>query len=128
MKWYPYLEVMAKRPKAIKYTRFFNELPLMWKNYLESQDRERKKLTITALMKMMEGDDEEGLINATRALEETLRRGVSDIDSVLVTYYRIKNQGSPIKEIEVPDSVPPVKEYQVDIGVYDSLYRKEIYP
>ena len=128
MKWYPYLEVMAKRPKAIKYTRFFNELPLMWKNYLESQDKERKKLAITALMKMMEGDDEEGLINATRALEETLRRGVSDIDSVLVTYYRIKNQGSPIKEIEVPDSVPPVKEYQVDIGVYDSLYRKEIYP
>jgi len=57
-----------------------------------------------------------------------LRRGVSDIDSVLVTYYRIKNQGNPIKEIEVPDLVPPVKEYQVDIGVYDSLYRKEIYP
>jgi len=38
MKWYPYLEVMAKRPQAIKYTRFFNELPLMWKNYLESQE------------------------------------------------------------------------------------------
>jgi hypothetical protein len=57
-----------------------------------------------------------------------LRRGVSDIDSVLVTYYRIKNQGNPIKEIEVPDLDPPVKEYQVDIGVYDSLYQKEIYP
>ena len=128
MKWYPYLEVMAKRPKAIKYTCFFNELPDIWKDYLESQDREGKKLTITALMKMMEGDDEEGLINATRALQETLRRGVRDIDSVLTTYHRITNQGNLIKEVEVPDSVPPVKEYQVDIGIYDSLYRREIYP
>ena len=128
MNWYPYLEVMAKRPKAIKYTRFFNELPLIWKDYLESQDKEGRKLTITALMKMMEGDDKGGLINATQALEETLRNGVSDIDSVIATYYRIKNQGNIIKEIKVQSSLPPITEYQVDIGVYDSLYQRETYP
>jgi len=125
MKWYPYLKVMAKRPKAIKYTHFFNELPDIWKNYLDGQDRKRKKLTITALLKMMEGDDREGLINATRALEETLRNGVSDIDSIITTYHRIKNQGNTIKEIEVNSQVPPVKEYKVDIEAYDSLYRRE---
>ncbi|MDK2897116.1 MAG: hypothetical protein PWP04_1236 [Candidatus Atribacteria bacterium] len=92
MKWYPYLEVMAKRPKAIKYTRFFNELPDIWKDYLESQDRERKKLTITALMKMMEGDDEEGLVNATRALAETLRRGVRDIYSKVDPIVKTENK------------------------------------
>jgi hypothetical protein len=49
-------------------------------------------------MKMMEGDDKGGLINATQALEETLRNGVRDIDSVIATYYRIKNQGNIIRK------------------------------
>ncbi len=72
----------------------------------------------------MEGDDREGLINATRALEETLSNGVSDIDNIITTYHRIKNQGNTIKEIDVNSQVPPVKEYKVDIEAYDSLYRR----
>ena len=63
MKWYPYLEIMAKRPNAIKYTGFFNELPDIWKNYIDSQNTEGKKKTIKALMKMIEGDDELSLIH-----------------------------------------------------------------
>ena len=41
-------------------------------------------------MKMIEGDEQLGIINATRAIEETLNNGVKDIDSIIATYYRIK--------------------------------------
>jgi transposase len=127
MKWHPYLEVMAKRPNAIKYTRFFNELPDIWKNYIDSQDIEGKKRSLKALMKMIEGDNTEGLINATKAIGETLNNGVSDIDSIIATYYRIKNVGNAaINEINLKDNVPKVKEYKPDISVYDSLYKKEV--
>lgn len=124
MKWYPYLEVMAKRPKAIKYTRFFNELPDIWRNYIDNQDTEGKKKSIKALMKMIEGDDAEGLINATKAIEEARNCGVSNIDSIIATYYRIKNTNKvAINEINLKDNVPKIKEYKADISIYDSLYK-----
>lgn len=129
MKWYPYLEVMAKRPNAIKYTRFFNELPDIWKNYIDSQNTEGKKQSIKALMKMIDGNDTKGLINATKAIEETLNNNVNDIDSIIATYYRIKNIGNSeinaIKEINLKDSIPKVSEYKTDISIYDFLYKRE---
>ncbi|WP_284679390.1 IS21 family transposase [Aceticella autotrophica] len=94
MKWYPYLKALARRPKAIKYTKFFNELPDVWKDYIDNQDNEGKKHSIKALMKMIEGDEHLGLINATIAIEETLNNEVKDIDSIIATYYRIKNMGN----------------------------------
>lgn len=127
MKWYPYLEIMAKRPNAIKYTGFFNELPDIWKNYIDSQNTEGKKKTIKALMKMIEGDDGKELTNATLAIEETINNGVTDIDSIIATYYRIKNKDNvAINEINLKDNVPRIKAYKTDINVYDSLYKKEV--
>lgn len=127
MKWYPYLEIMAKRPNAIKHTGFFNELPDIWKNYINSQNTEEKKKTIKALMKMIEGDDEKGLTNATLAIEKTINNGVTDVDSIIATYYHIKNKGNiAINEINLKDNVPRIKAYKTDINIYDSLYKKEM--
>lgn len=127
IKWYPYLEIMAKRPNAIKYTGFFNELPDIWKNYIDSQNTEGKKKTIKALMKMIEGDDEKELTNATLAIEKTINNGVTDIDSIIATYYRIKNKDNvAINEINLKDNVPRIKAYKTDINIYDSLYKKEV--
>ncbi len=127
MKWYPYLELLAKRPNAIKYTGFFNELPGIWKSYIDNQNKEGKKKTIKALMKMIEGDDERELANATLAIEETIKNGVTDIDSIIATYYRIKNKDKiAINEINIKDNVPRIIAYKTDIGVYDALYKKEV--
>lgn len=35
VKWQPYLSLMAKRPMAIKYTSFYEQLPKEWQIYLE---------------------------------------------------------------------------------------------
>jgi hypothetical protein len=36
MIWIPYLELMAKRPTALKYTGLFNQLPLTLKTFLKA--------------------------------------------------------------------------------------------
>ena len=34
MSWGPYLELMSKRPTALKYTGLFNQLPTILKEYM----------------------------------------------------------------------------------------------
>lgn len=76
-------------------------------------------------MKMIEGDDEKELTNATLAIEKTINNGVTDIDSIIATYYRIKNKDNvAINEINLKDNVPRIKAYKTDINIYDSLYKK----
>jgi len=112
---------------TIKYTKFFNELPDVWKDYIDNQDNEGKKHSIKALMKMIEGDEDLGLINATKAIEETLNNGINDIDSIIATYYRIRNMGNiSINEINLKDNIPKIKEYQSDINIYDSLCKRQV--
>ena len=36
MKWQPYLNLMAKRPLALKYTSFYEQLPTEWQTYFNS--------------------------------------------------------------------------------------------
>ena len=40
MNWIPYLNLMAKRPNALKYTEFFNILPPILKEYLDRLEYE----------------------------------------------------------------------------------------
>ncbi len=127
MNWYPYLMVMSKRPNAIKYTGFFNELPDIWKNYINNQTIEEKKKTIKVLMKMIEGEGKNEITNATIAIEETIKNGITDIDSILLSYYRIKNKDkNTINEIKIKAIVPKITTYKTDIKIYDSLYKRGV--
>ena len=127
MNWYPYLMVMSKRPNAIKYTGFFNELPDIWKNYINNQTIEEKKKTIKVLMKMIEGEGKDEITNATIAIEETIKNGITDIDSILLSYYRIKNKDkNTINEIKIKAIVPKITTYKTDIKIYDSLYKRGV--
>ena len=46
MSWVPYLELMSKRPTALKYTGLFNQFPTILKNYMNQCDYETKKQAI----------------------------------------------------------------------------------
>jgi len=57
MKWGPYLELMARRPNALKYSGFFRELPLPLKDYLEQCDIIARKAVLKVLAKMVKKSD-----------------------------------------------------------------------
>lgn len=127
MKWHPYLKTLAKRPNAIKYTDFYNILPDIWKNYIEKQDTDGKKGAIKALDKMIEEGNSESIAIATNALKETMNNGVFDIDSVMTTYYRIKNpQAKEINDINIANHIPRLKGYKTDINIYDSFFERKV--
>lgn len=67
MIWIPYLELMAKRPTALKYTGLFNLLPLTLKQFLENSDYECKKQTLKVFAHMTADTN---MTTAVTAIEE----------------------------------------------------------
>jgi hypothetical protein len=55
MKWQPYLNLMAKRPTALKYTSFYDQLPEEWKNYFSSCTVAEKPEALKLLSMVLKG-------------------------------------------------------------------------
>ena len=118
MIWIPYLELMAKRPTALKYTGFFNQLPLTLKQFLESCDYECKKQTLKIFAKMTADTNIDAAI---AAIEEGIRCGARDADSMWATYCRINSGNLPEMDMPLPDTVPELNRFTPDINIYDEL-------
>jgi len=121
MNWIPYLELLSKRPTALKYTGIYNDLPVTLREYLDNSDYETKKqlLKMFAKMTMVSGFE-----TAISALDEGLRLGVNDPDSVWALYCRLTTMHLPVPELSLSEAVPELKVYVSDISVYDELIRQ----
>lgn len=118
MIWIPYLELMAKRPTALKYTGFFNQLPTTLKTFLESCDYECKKKTLNILVDMTVDSN---IDNAIYAFEEGIKCGARDADGIWATYSRLNSGSLPEVDILLPSTVPTLNEYSPNINEYDLL-------
>lgn len=118
MIWIPYLELMAKRPTALKYTGFFNELPTTLKTFLESCDYECKKKTLKTFVDMTVDSN---INNAIDAFEEGIKCGARDADGIWATYSRLNSGSLPEVDIILPSTVPILNEYSPNINEYDQL-------
>lgn len=121
MIWIPYLELMSKRPTALKYTGFFNQLPATLKTFLSSCDYDCKKRTLKTIVDMTMDSD---IDRAMNAFEEGIKCGARDADGIWATYCRL-NSGSFLEvDISLPNTVPTLKKYSPDITEYDQLISK----
>ena len=118
MIWIPYLELMAKRPTALKYTGFFNQLPATLKSFLESCDYESKKKTLSTFVDMTIDSNIESAIDA---FEEGIKCGARDADGIWATYSRLNSGSLPEVDILLPSTIPLLNEYLPDIAEYDQL-------
>jgi len=118
MNWIPYLELMSKRPTALKYTGLYNQLPQVLKDYLDKSDYEGKKQALKLFTKMTAAT---GFDTAIEAFEEAIKLGVSDADSIWATYCRLTSGTLPEPEVSLPETVPELKKYSPDIKIYDQL-------
>ena len=118
MKWIPYLELMAKRPTALKYTDFFHQLPQTLRKYLDNCDYQGKKATLNALRRMICESD---IKTAEKAFKETLSLGLKDLDSIYSTYYRMTKQIINPGDLKLKAKVPEVNRYTADLELYDEL-------
>jgi len=120
MLWAPYLELMAKRPRALKYTGFFKELPFKLQDYLAKCDLAAQKAALQVLSRMAKNSD---LQTATSAFIDTLERGLDDPDSIWSNFVRLTSGSYEPGPAELPPKVPELKPYQVDTSIYDHLLK-----
>lgn len=124
MDWLPYLSLMAKRPNALKYSGFYQELPEVWQDYLSELSPEKKKEALLTLNTMLQKHD---IAAAADALEIALKIGVKDTDSILASYHRLTSTVQQMQPIQLKNPYIQVPSFQTDNKQYDSLFRREAY-
>ena len=118
MDWIPYLEILSKRPAALKYTRLYSQLPPSLKENLDNCDYEMKKRILKLFTKMALVS---GVDTATETLDMCLEIGADDPDSIWAMHCKLMSRDQEISELNISDLVPELKEFTPDISVYDSL-------
>lgn len=118
MIWLPYLELIARRPTAFKYTGFFDELPVASKTFIESLDYQAKKEALEVFVNMTFDTD---MNKAIEVFEEGINCGARDADGIWQTYLRLNSGNIEEVEIKLPETIPELKKYSPNILEYDQL-------
>jgi hypothetical protein len=116
--WREYLGALTKKPGTVPHTRFFDQMPKLWQQYLAESDNRQRKSALLLLMEIV-GDGNESLCD--EALELARDNGRTDTDSIRQCYYMIaKTEYHPSPLIF--SSEPTLAGYTPDLAVYDSLF------
>ena len=123
MNWLPYIDLMSKRPTAIKYTEFYQQLPDNWQKYLGNQNAEGKRKGLTSLYTMLQKHD---MRTAEEALAFAISNGVKDADSVLAAYRTLTSGVQQMQPMQLERNIIQMPSYAVDNNKYDTLFGKEV--
>lgn len=122
MNWQPYLTLMAKRPTALKYSSFYDQLPEEWKLYFEACSTEEKKAALSLLATLLK---EQGFDLPTEALRMASEHGHPAAESINHVYYQLVN-GRGIRETlslsRLPQKLPMAEPASRGLTHYDQLF------
>ena len=123
MKWLPYIDLMSRRPGALKYTTFYNELPDNWQKFLGKQDAEGKRKGLASLYTMLQKHD---MRIAEDSLAFAISNGVDDAGSVLASYRTLTSQVQKLQPMQLGSNVIQMPSFAPDNTKYDNLFQKEV--
>lgn len=115
--WKDYLPALVKKPGATEHTRFFNQMPKLWQEYLKTVTGKERKSALMLLSEIV-ADGNETLCD--EALELAGEYGRIDSDNIRQCYLFIARPENHPKPLEL-SAEPPLLNYQPDLSVYDSL-------
>ena len=118
MIWGPYLDVLAQRPTALKYSGFFQSLTEPVRQFLGDCDLDSKKRVLKAVAQACR---EDGLNRSVNALSDAVRLAPKDADALISAYAFVLNKPGQIPKNDVPDYAPELKEYTLDFTPYAKL-------
>ena len=117
MDWKQYLPTLSQKPGAVPHTRFYDQLPKLWREHLKNTQCKERKTALMVLSEIISDGNEEF---CDEALSLALECGRTDADSIRQCYYMVaktENHPRPL----VLSSSPPVITYIPNLTVYDSL-------
>lgn len=120
--WLPYIDLLAKRPTALKYSAFYEGLPDNWQKYLNSQDYEGKKKGLAALYFMLQKHD---MRKASDVLSFALSNGVQDADSILAGYRTLTSEAQQLQPMQLQNVAARMPTFPTSNEKYDEFFRKE---
>lgn len=118
MIWGPYLQVLAKRPNALCYSGFFNDLPDPLKDFLAKEDLHGKKRVLQVLAK---NSDDKPLDVVISTMAQATKMDPRDVDDLISGFDYLMNKPGPIPKNDVPEGLPESPEYRIDLGAYARL-------
>ncbi|MCG1030334.1 IS21 family transposase [Virgibacillus halodenitrificans] len=119
--WQPYLDLLSKRPRAIKYSSLYEQFPPIWSEYLNSCTEEEQKSTLRLLGELIKNDDF-SLLN--EALKMASTHGHPSADQIRHCFYSLLNQSNTYEAIKPNISVPKVPDVARGLSHYDSLFQR----
>jgi transposase len=117
MDWKDYLPSLVKKPGAAEHTRFFNQMPKLWQNYLKSVPSQEKKSALLLLSEIVNAGNE---ALCDEAIELAGEYGSLDNDTIRQCYLLISKPESHPQPLKLM-SAPPLLNYRPDLSVYDNL-------
>ena len=123
MKWLPYVDLISKRPSALKYTDFYRELPDNWQKYFSKQDTAGKRKGLSALYLMLQ---KHGMNTVQDALAFAISNGVNDADSILASYRTLTSQSQKLQPMQLEGNALSMPSFVTDNAKYDHLFGKEV--
>jgi len=115
--WKDYLPSLVKKPGATEHTRFFNQMPKLWQNYLRSVSGRERKSALMLLMEIVQ-DGNEALCDD--ALELAGEHGTLNSDNIRACYLFISKPERSPQPLKLSGE-PPLLNYHPDLSVYDRL-------
>ncbi|UII55923.1 hypothetical protein LS684_20270 [Cytobacillus spongiae] len=120
MKWQPYLNLMAKRPLALKYTSFYEQLPTEWQTYFNSCTASEKPEALRLLATFLKEHD---FTKVTEALTIASEHGHPSVESIKQVFYQLINGRGIRTEIIPKMSLPNMPEATRGLDHYDQLLK-----
>ena len=118
--WKDYLPSLVKKPGATEHTRFFNQMPKLWQEYLKSVKGSERKSALMLLSEIVNDGNEDLCDDALTLASEY---GSLDNDNIRQCYLFISKPDGCLQPLHLSNA-PPLLNYQPDLSAYDSL----IYP
>jgi hypothetical protein len=115
--WKQYVGLLCKKPGAVEHTRFFNQLPKLWQEYLKSTEGKERK---TALMLLREIVQESNAELCDGVLSLAGRYGRTDTESLRQCYYNLAKKEQPPEPLTLGTATPRLN-YIPNLSAYDSL-------
>lgn len=115
--WIDFLNLVARRPRALKYVEFYNLLPKEWQDYTALLDKDQLRDALYFLKHCL---IEKDFAFATAVAKENMNQHVIEPEALWTTYYRM-NENQSLYLPEVSDSDLPPINHTFTIEDYDDL-------
>ncbi|GHV49583.1 hypothetical protein FACS189499_10640 [Clostridia bacterium] len=115
--WKDYMKTLIKKPGATEHTRFFEQMPKLWREYLKSADCKERKSALTILSEIIA--DENADI-CEDILQLATGYGTVESENIRQCYAWLSKPENNPKPLELL-SKTPISNYQPDLSIYDNL-------